>query len=61
MDENALEKHCNRWVAVQDNGTIVTDANDLDALLTALQKLPDTKASFQRVPGANEPLFVGLP
>ena len=60
VDESALEKHGNRWVAVQDDGTIVADANDLDTLLIALQNLPDTKASIQRVPAADEPLFVGL-
>ena len=60
MDESALHKYRNRWVAVQDDGTIVADANDLDTLLIALQKLPDTKASIQRVPAADEPLFVGL-
>ena len=60
MDENALQNYRNRWVAVQDDGRVVADANDLDALLTALKNLPDAKASIQRVPAADEPLFVGL-
>ena len=53
VDESALRRYGNRWVAVQDDGTIVADANDLDTLLTALQNLPDAKASIQRVPAAD--------
>jgi hypothetical protein len=49
-----------RWVATQSDGTVLTDAADLDGLLTKLKALPDSNASIQRIPAANEPLFVGL-
>ena len=60
VDENVLHRYQNRWVAIQDDGTVIADADDLDTLLTALQLLPDSKASIQRVPAHGEPLFVGL-
>ena len=60
MDHNALRDYENRWVAVLDDGSVLADADDLDALLTRLAVLPAAKASIQRVPAADEPLFVGL-
>jgi hypothetical protein len=60
MDHNALRDYEKRWVAVLDDGSVLADANDLDALLTRLAELPAAKASIQRVPAADEPLFVGL-
>ncbi len=60
MDQNTLQLYRNRWVALLDDGSVLADADDLDALLTLLAGLPDAKASIQRVPDADEPLFVGL-
>jgi Family of unknown function (DUF5678) len=60
MDIELLERFRNRWVAIQNDGTVLTDAADLDGLLTKLKMMPDSNASIQRIPAANEPLFVGL-
>lgn len=60
MDETALRLYRNRWVALLDDGSVLADADNLDALLTLLADLPDAKASIQRIPAADEPLFVGL-
>ncbi len=60
MDQTVLRDYENRWVAVLADGSVFADADDLDALLTRLAELPAAKASIQRVPGADEPLFVGL-
>ena len=63
MDLAIIERYCDRWVAIQDDGAIVADAEDLDGLLSHLQHLqhlPDVRASIMRIPAADEPLFVGL-
>lgn len=60
MDQAVVERYQNRWVAIQTDGTTVADAVDLNALLTLLATMPDTKASIQRIPALNEPVFVGL-
>ena len=61
VNENDLSLYRNRWIAIEDDGTVVADADDLDGLLTALTSLPDSTASIQRVPAVNAPLFIGLP
>lgn len=60
MDRGVVERYRDRWVAVEDDGNVVADAVDLDGLLTILQGMPAVKASIQRIPAADEPLFVGI-
>lgn len=60
MDRSVVEKFRNRWIAVQDDGNVVADAESLDQLLAVLATMPATQASIQRVPAADELLFVGL-
>ncbi len=60
MDIELLERFRNRWVAIQNDGTVLTDAADLDGLLTKFKTMPDSNASIQRIPAADEPLSVGL-
>jgi Family of unknown function (DUF5678) len=60
VNEAAMERYRNRWIAIQADGAVIADAEDLDGLLKQLKGLPDAKASIQRVPSADEPLFVGL-
>ena len=60
MDQAIVERYRDRWVAIQDDGVVVADAEDLDGLLSHLQHVPDVRASIMRIPAADEPLFVGL-
>ena len=60
LDENAPQ-NTESVVAIQDDGTIFADANDLDTPLITLQNLPDTNASIQPMHADHEPLFVGIP
>ena len=60
MDQAIVERYRDRWVAIQDDGAVVADAEDLDGLLSYLQRVPDVRASIMRIPAADEPLFVGL-
>jgi Family of unknown function (DUF5678) len=60
MDRAVVEQYQDRWVAIQHDGTVVADAEDLEALLSLLQTMPDSKAAIQRIPAFNEPVFVGL-
>ena len=60
MDQAIIERYRDRWVAIQDDGSVVADAEDLDGLLSYLQGVPDVRASIMRIPAADEPLFVGL-
>ena len=60
MDQAIVERYRDRWVAIQDDGVVVADADDLDGLLSCLQRVPDVRASIMRIPAADEPLFVGL-
>lgn len=60
MNRSIIERFRNRWIAVQDDGNVVADAETLDQLLVVLETMPATQASIQRVPATDEPLFVGL-
>ena len=60
MDQAVVKRYHDRWVAIQSDGTVVTDAVDLHALLSLLAAMPDTKATIQRIPALDEPVFAGL-
>jgi Family of unknown function (DUF5678) len=60
MNEQMVERYRDRWVAIRDDGSVVADAADLDGVLLQLKDLPDERASIQRIPALDEPLFAGL-
>ena len=49
-----------RWVALDDTGNVVADSEELGSLLERLQAVGLRANTVQRVPGADDPLFVGL-
>ena len=48
-----------RWVALDDTGNVVADSEELGALLGRLEAVGLRANTVQRVPGADDPLFVG--
>ena len=60
MNQDVIERYRDRWVAIRDDETVVADAEDLGGLLRLLEMTPAEGASIQRIPAADEPLFVGL-
>jgi DNA-binding LacI/PurR family transcriptional regulator len=60
MDMAILEKYRERWIALSVDGVVVADADEIDVLLNRLDEAGITGATIQRVPAANEPLFIGL-
>jgi hypothetical protein len=47
-------------VALDDTGNVVADSEELGALLGRLEAAGLRANTVQRVPGADDPLFVGL-
>jgi hypothetical protein len=60
MKRELIEKHRGQWVAVDESGDVVADADELRALLERLAEFGVTADIVQRVPGTGEPTFVGL-
>ena len=60
MKRDLIEQYRGQWVAVDDSGDVVADADELGALLERLAELGITADTVQRVPGIGEPMFVGL-
>ena len=60
MKRDLIERYRGQWVAVDDSGDVVADADELGALLERLDELGITADTVQRVPGIGEPMFVGL-
>lgn len=56
-----VERYRGRWVAVSETGDVVADADELDVLLTLVERDgPRPDVVVQRVPEADAPMFVGL-
>jgi hypothetical protein len=55
-----VERFRGRWVALDDAGNVVADSEELGALLERLEAAGMHANTVQRVPGADDPLFVGL-
>ena len=55
-----VERFRGRWVAVDDAGDVVADSDELGSLLERLEAAGVHAHTVQRVPGADDPLFVGL-
>lgn len=60
MKHELVERFRGRWVAVDEAGDVVADANELDALLGLVENEGLTADVVQRVPEADAPLFIGL-
>jgi hypothetical protein len=55
-----VERFRGRWVALDDAGDVVADSEELGSLLERLEAAGVHAHTVQRVPGADDPLFVGL-
>lgn len=60
MKRDLIERYRGRWVAVDESGDVVADADELGPLLERLAELGLPADTIQRVPGVGEPIFVGL-
>jgi hypothetical protein len=60
MKRELIEQYRSRWVAVDESGDVVADADELGDLLERLAELGVTADTVQRIPGYGEPTFVGL-
>ena len=60
MKRDLIEQYRGRWVAVDEPGDVVADADELGTLLERLEELGIAADTVQRVPGVGEPIFVGL-
>jgi hypothetical protein len=60
VKRDLIERYRGRWVAVDEFGDVVADADELGPLLERLAELGLPADTIQRVPGVGEPIFVGL-
>jgi hypothetical protein len=60
MDKTILDRYRGRWIALGDDGSVMADAAELDELFAVLDERQIDGTTIQRVPLADEPLFVGL-
>jgi hypothetical protein len=60
MDHAILERYRDRWVGIDTEGRVIADAEQLDEPLDELDNMGANGITVQRIPGENEPLFVGL-
>jgi len=58
--QDVIERYRGRWIAVDKSGEVVADADALGSLFDQLSKSGAAGTTIQRVPGLDEPLFVGL-
>jgi hypothetical protein len=55
-----VERFRGRWVALDNVGDVVAAADELGVLLESLATAGIHAHVVQRVPGADDPMFVGL-
>lgn len=60
MRAELVERFRGRWVALDAAGEVVADAGELGDLLAQLETAGLRADIVQRVPAADDPLFVGL-
>lgn len=60
MRADLVERFRGRWVALDDAGEVVADADELGALLEHLELKHLHADTMQRVPASDDPLFIGL-
>ncbi len=60
MRADVVERFRGRWVALDDSGEVVADADELGSLLERLEAAGVHANMVQRVPAADDPMFVGL-
>ena len=55
-----VERFRGRWVALNGAGEVVADAGELAELLELVESAGVAASVVQRVPGLDDPVFVGL-
>ena len=60
VKRDLIERYRGRWVAVDESGDIVADADELGPPLERFAESGLLADTIQRVPGVGEPIFVGL-
>ena len=55
-----VERFRGRWVALDDAGDVVADADELGVLLDNLERAGVHAHVVQRIPSADDPMFAGL-
>ena len=60
MRADLVERFRGPWVALDGAGEVVADADGLGSLLECLESSGLQADTVQRVPAADEPLFIGL-
>lgn len=60
MRAELVDRFRGRWVALDGAGEVVADAGELGDLLAQLESAGLLADIVQRVPAADDPLFVGL-
>lgn len=60
MRADLVERFRGRWVALDGAGDVVADADELGVLLEQLEAMGTHAHVVQRIPGADDPMFVGL-
>lgn len=60
VDASVVERYRGRWVALDAHGNVVVDGDELGAVFDRLKLEGLTARMVQRVPDADDPMFVGL-
>ncbi len=60
MEQAVIDRYRARWIATNDHGVVVADADNLGELFELLDAMPAIRTTVQRVPAADDPIFVGL-
>ncbi|MCB1001769.1 MAG: hypothetical protein KDB40_20930 [Acidimicrobiales bacterium] len=60
MRADLVQRFRGRWVALDGAGEVVADAAELAELLELVESAGVVASVVQRVPGLDDPVFVGL-
>ena len=60
MRAELIQRYRGRWVALDDTGEVVADADELGQLLDHLESAGVHANTAQRLPAIDDPLFLGL-
>lgn len=55
-----MERYRGRWVALDSRGDVVADADEMADVFERLKSEGLSARTVQRVPDADDPMFVGL-
>lgn len=60
MKQDVIDRHRGRWVVVsKDDEDVLVDAGSLAELASKAIAMSVTEGTMQRIPAADEPLFIG--